>query len=182
VNDQEQAGEMVQALSPWISSLRTAGAREIYAILVLPELLSPSRAPISIIVPLAEGADAKVIGEILFGGGAAKGTPSWPPCATVHSAVFAGTSEALDRVRQLRPVERPELSAALNALGSTDAEFVLMPSSDTRRVVEELLPNLPGELGGGPITDVTRGMLWTAVGFKAEPEPRLQFIAQGKDA
>jgi prepilin-type processing-associated H-X9-DG protein len=182
ITDQEQGGEMVHTLSPWILSLRKAGARELYAIVVLPELLSPSRAPISIVVPLDEGADAKAIGEILCGGGAAKGTLSWPTCATVHNAVFAGTSEALERVRQLRPVERPELSAALNALGSTDAEFVLTPSSDTRRVLEELLPSLPGELGGGPITEVTRGMLWTAIGFKAEPEPRLQFLVQGKDA
>jgi prepilin-type processing-associated H-X9-DG protein len=182
VTDQEQAGEMVQTLSPWISSLRKAGARELYAIVVLPELLSSSMAPISIVVPLDEGADAKAIGEILCGGGAAKGTLSWPTCATVHKAVFAGTSEALERVRQLRPVDRPELSAALNALGSTDAEFVLTPSSDTRRVVEEILPNLPGELGGGPITDLTRGVLWAAIGLKAEPGPRLQFLAQGKDA
>src|SRR5262249_21912337 len=102
--------------------------------------------------------------------------------ATVHDAVFAGTAEALDRVRQLRPVRRPELVTAIGALGATNAEFVLMPSGDTRRVVEELFPNLPGELGGGPITDLTRGMLWTAVGLKAEPEPRLQLVVQGRDA
>src|SRR5205085_2931548 len=111
-----------------------------------------------------------------------KGPVSWPTCATVHNAVFAGSSEALDRVRQLKPVERTELSAALSALGTTDAEFVLIPSSDTRRVVEELLPNLPAELGGGPITDVTRGLRWVAVGLMPEAEPRLEFLVQGKDA
>jgi prepilin-type processing-associated H-X9-DG protein len=182
VTDQEQAGEMAQTFSPWLSALRKAGAREIYVHLSLPELLSPSPSPFAVIVPLTEGADAKAIGELLCGGAPTKGPVSWPTCATIHNAVFAGSNEALDRVRRLKPVERSGLFSALDALGATDAELVLAPSADTRRVVEELMPNLPGELGGGPITDVTRGLLWTAVGLKTGAEPRLQFVAQGKDA
>ena len=91
---------------------------------------------------------------MLCGGAGTKGPIAWPTCATVNHAVFAGSKEALERVRQLKPVDRPELTAALAALGDTNAEVVLIPTNDTRRVVEELLPNLPKELGGGPITAV----------------------------
>ena len=44
------------------------------------------------------------------------------------------------------------------------------------------MPILPKELGGGPITAVTRGLLWTAVGLTPDPEPRLQIVVQAKDA
>ena len=44
------------------------------------------------------------------------------------------------------------------------------------------MPILPKELGGGPITGVTRGLLWTAAGLTPDPEPRVQFVVQAKDA
>ena len=52
-----------------------------------------------------------------------QGAVTLPTCATVHNAVFAGTNEALERVRQLKPVERPELAAAFATLGDTGAEL-----------------------------------------------------------
>ena len=45
-----------------------------------------------------------------------------------------------------------------------------------------MLPILPKELGGGPITGVTRGLLWTAAGLSPDPEPRRQLVVQAKDA
>src|SRR5437870_3987512 len=84
ITDKEQADEAAHSLSPWLSALRKAGAKEIYTLVILSELLSPSASPIPAIVPLAEGADAKAIGELMCGGGATKGPVSWPTCATVH--------------------------------------------------------------------------------------------------
>src|SRR5271157_1002785 len=182
VADQERAGEMSQTIAPWFAALRKAGAKEIYLLGILPEVLSPSTSPFPIIVPLGEGADARAIGQLLCGGGSVKGPVTLPTCAMVHNAVFAGTNEALERVRQLKPVEHPELAAALAILGDTGAELVLTPSADTRRVVEEMLPILPKELGGGPITGFTRGLLWTAAGLSPDPEPRFQIVVQAKDA
>jgi hypothetical protein len=182
VADPEQAGEMAQTIAPWFAALRKAGAKELYVLGILPELLSPSSSPFPMIVPLGEGADARAIGQLLCGGGSVKEPVTLPTCATVHNAVFAGTNEALERVRQLKPVERPDLPAAFAALGDTGAELVLTPSADTRRVVEEMLPILPKELGGGPITGVTRGQRWTAIGLTPDPEPRLQFVVQAEDA
>jgi prepilin-type processing-associated H-X9-DG protein len=143
--------------------------------------MSPASAP-PVIVPLGEGADAKAIGELLCGGGAVKGPISWPTCATLHKSVFAGCNEALDRVRQIKPVDRPEVASALASLGETGAEILLIPSSDTRRVLEEMLPNLPKELGGGPITTLTRGLSWTAIGLNVDPDPSIRVVVQGKDA
>ena len=52
VADQELAGEVSQAISPWVAALRKAGAREIYLLLALPEVMNPSNAPPPVIVPL----------------------------------------------------------------------------------------------------------------------------------
>lgn len=181
IADKERAEELAQTVSPWLSALRKAGARDIYTLAVLPDLLSPTMAPFPAVVPLEPGADERAIGELLCGRGSVKGPLSWPTCASVHGAVFAGSHEALDRVRQLNSMDRPEFSAALAAVGGSAAEFVLIPSSDTRRVVEELLPNLPAELGGGPITDVTKGMVWTAVGLKVAEQPGFTFVLEARD-
>jgi prepilin-type processing-associated H-X9-DG protein len=180
--DPEQAAELSQAVSPWFAALRTAGSKDLYFLINLADTMNPEHASPSVIVPLAPGVDARGIGQFLCGGASTKGPIAWPTCATVNNAVFAGSKEALERVRQLKPVDRPELTSALAALGDTSAEVVLIPTSDTRRVVEELLPSLPKELGGGPISTVTRGLRWIAAGLSTEPEPGFQFIVQGSDA
>jgi hypothetical protein len=182
VADQELAGEISERVAPWIAALRKAGGRELYILVALPDVLSPVGALPTAIVPLGEGADAKAIGELLCGGGAVKGPISWPTCATIHKAVFAGSNEALGRLRQPHPVGRPEVESALATLGDTGAELLLVPSGDTRRVLEETLPNLPKDLGGGPITTVSRGLSWTAVGLNQDPDPHIRFVVQGKDA
>jgi len=181
VADQELAGEVSQAISPWVAALRKAGAREIYLLVTLPEVMPPHGPP-PVIVPLGEGADAKAIGELLCGGGAVKGPVAWPTCATIHKAVFAGSNEALERARQVKAVDRPEAASALVSLGETGAEVLLIPSSDARRVVEEMLPNLPKELGGRPNTTISRGLSWTAIGLNPAPEPNVRVVMQGKDA
>jgi hypothetical protein len=182
IADQESAAEAAQAVAPWFAALRKAGAREIYLLLALPDVMSPSGSPPPVIVPPSEGADAKAIGELLCGAGPVKGPVAWPTCATIHQAVFAGTNEALERARLANPAERPELTTALAAVGDTAGELLLLPSADARRVLEETLPNVPRELGGGPITSVSRGLAWAAIGLTQDPEPSLRCIVQGKDA
>jgi hypothetical protein len=73
VAEQEQAGEMSQTIAPWFAALLKAGAKEIYLLGILPEVLSTSTSPFPVIVPLGEGADAKAIGQLLCGGGTVKG-------------------------------------------------------------------------------------------------------------
>jgi prepilin-type processing-associated H-X9-DG protein len=44
------------------------------------------------------------------------------------------------------------------------------------------LPNLPPELGGGPITTLTRGVRWATLAMTFEPKPTLRAVVQAKDA
>ena len=54
--------------------------------------------------------------------------------------------------------------------------FVL-PSADSRRVLEEMVPQFPAELGGGPITDLTHGLIWAAAGIDNAEKPALKLVA-----
>ena len=45
-----------------------------------------------------------------------------------------------------------------------------------------MVPTFPAELGGGPMTDLTHGMIWAALGLETGPQPTLRLIAESKDA
>lgn len=84
--------------------------------------------------------------------------------------------------RGLPSVERPELIAAFEAAGDTAAQFILIPPADTQRVVGELMPQLPRELGGGPTSVLTHGIRWAATGIDLAPKRALRLVIKSQDA
>ncbi len=132
-----------------------------------------------VVVPLSQGADGAEIGRLLCGGGKEKSPISFPKCATLHNALVAGTSAALDRVRSSQSSSQADLAAAFAAVGDEKIgmRLLLIPSAETRRILEETIPNLPKELGGGPITQLTRGVLWVAAGLDSGTKPSLKVVA-----
>ena len=131
-----------------------------------------------------DGADAAQIRRLFEGDGKAPRLFGLPSYATLHNAGVAGSPAALDRVRRASVVPRPELSAAFAACGGEGvaARLLILPSADSRRVLEEMVPNFPAELGGGPITDLTQGILWAAVGLELGPQPSIRLVVESKDA
>src|SRR5207249_10501690 len=87
----------------------------------------------------------------------------------------------LTRLKNLKPEDRPELAKAFAAAGDTAIQALLIPSKENRKVIEEIMPKLPQELGGGPITIVTRGALWAAVGADLPPKLSLRETIQSSD-
>jgi hypothetical protein len=170
--------EVSKVLMTWSERLKQAGAREIYGIVSLDDLPG---LPV-VVVPLANGADADRIGQVLCGQAGPSSPIAFPACATIRDAVVAGSPRALERVKNLRPVHRPELSAAFAAVGddAMGLRVLMLPSDDTRRVFEELIPTLPRELGGGPITQWTRGIRWMAAGLDGR-RPSLQIVVASPD-
>ncbi len=153
--------------------LRRAGAKELDVVYSLIDLPGPP----FVVVPLNDRADAKAISS-LFARAGNDSLLTLPASATIHNAVFAGSREALERIRAEPGAPRPELSAAYNAVGdqSIVVRLFLIPSADSRRVLEEMVPTFPPDLGGGPITDLTRGMLWAAAGLDGGQKPSLEIV------
>ena len=175
--DDREIDEATRDLDGWLEALRGAGAEEFFL------LIDPRDFPgmPAAVVPLAEGADAEAIGRVLCGEGGQSSLPTWPTCATVKGAVFAGSDAALERVRRPNPAPRPDLGAAFAATGDAPARLLIVPSDTQRRVLEEVIPTLPEALGEAPITDLTRGMRWAAVIFEAEPTAMLRVEVQSRD-
>jgi hypothetical protein len=128
------------------------------------------------VIPLAEGADfealMKLAGDEKFGGSAEK----------AGGVIVFGDPRAVKRAVKQRPDARPEVARAFAAAGDGVAQLVVVPSADHRRVLDELMPTLPKELGGGPVTALTRGALWAAAGLDLGAKPVLRLTVQSADA
>jgi hypothetical protein len=171
-----------KALLAWHDRLRRTGAKDLFVVINAGDMPG---LPL-VVVPLGPGVDATEIGRLFCGGGKEPPPIAFPTCATLHNAFMAGTSAALDRVRGGSPQPRPELAEAFAALndGTIGFRLLIVPSAETRRILEETVPNLPRELGGGPITEVTRGLLWAAFGLNAGAKPSFKLVvaAPSEDA
>jgi prepilin-type processing-associated H-X9-DG protein len=192
--DFEELTKEKQLVSAWLAGLVKAGADELYLSMDLTDL--PDDPPFAF-VPLADGANARAIAGLLASG-RADGPASWQPgrqrlagsplssivhaTAQMHGAMVGGSRAQLERIRQAAPVPRPELGAAFAAAGDAAVQVLLLPTADTRRVIEELRPTLPAELGGGPSTTLTRGVMWAAVGLDTRPKLSLRVVIQSQDA
>ncbi len=167
----------IKAVSGWVDGLKKAGAKDLFI------LVDPTDMPgyPTAVVPLVGGGDAKAITAVFLGEGA--NVPlRWPACETIRNAVVAGTPAALARIKNAKAVDRPELAAALKAGGDAAIRVAVVPSNTQRRAVEESMPALPPQLGGGPISNLSRGMTWASLSLAFDPTPMLRFAVQGKDA
>ena len=145
----------------WSGALRKAGASEVYFVFSVIDMPGQPFA----VIPLVEGADAAAINRLFAGGGNGPRLLGFHASATLHNAVVAGSPAAIERARRAAAAPRPEFAAAFAAAGgdSVAARLLILPSADSRRVLEEMVPTFPAELGGGPMTDLTHGMIWAAL-------------------
>jgi hypothetical protein len=85
------------------------------------------------------------------------------------SGLLVATPAALadERVMldQLVPSPREGLADVFRAVEPYPVQVLLLPPAYIRRTVEELMPELPQQLGGGPSSVLTEGLLWAALGL-----------------
>lgn len=162
-------------LRSWLADLTKAGGKEIYVVGSLADL--PIEPPL-VIVPLAADADAQAVRRVLERINALKELHF----ETRDQVLFGGSEEARKRLRNAKPAVRPELAKAFAVAGDTTAQLILMPTPDTRRVVEELLPELPPQIGGGSTRPLAQGFRWAVLGVDLPPKPSLRLVIQSPDA
>jgi hypothetical protein len=96
--------------------------------------------------------------------------------------LLAGTPRALESALARDGKVAPALTKALAAVESSALQWALLPPRPFLRAQEELVPNLPKELGGGPITTVTKAFVWAALGVDIAPKLGVKAIVQASDA
>ncbi len=159
----------------WLADFTKAGGNDLYFVLNLNDL---PRELIGTIVPLADGVDAQALRRVLERIGMFQQLH-----LETHGQVLLGGGEAVrKRLKTVKPVERPALAKAFAAAGDTAAQLVVLPPPDTRRIVEELLPTLPPQLGGGSTRPLTHGVQWAALGVDLPPKYSIRLSLQSPDA
>jgi hypothetical protein len=161
-------------LKELLARLRKSGARELYAVYSFADSgIQPVFA-----LPLAVGADAKAMIDLLS---AQVAPPGDIHAEKVGNVVVFGTKENCLRCRTLKPSARPELAKAFAAAGDTTLQFLVVLTPEARRAIEEIMPTLPKEIGGGPSTVLTRGLQWLAIGVDGPPKMKLHAALQATD-
>ena len=176
----KHVGQGRGAAEKWLGDFRKAGGREIYVVMSLADLPGP---PV-LVIPLADGADANALEGLLAAGDAAAQAEARKALHfdRVWNVLLAATSRSsLERFRAIKPVERPDLMKALGAGGDAPVAAAVATSPDSRRAIEELLPTLPREVGGGSSTVITRGALWANLALTPPPQASLKLVVQSQD-
>ena len=189
---EDLAGELKGArdlAAKFVADMTAAGATDVFLVVSLADV---PEEPLLLVVPLGKGADERAIRGLLY-----SGRPDGPTSRPANSsrrgrprtqvnvhrrAVVRCNWPVWQRVREMTPHRRPELARAFAAAGDSAAQLLVLPTADNRRVIEEMLPELPEEIGGGPSTALTQGLLWAAVGVNAPPGMHVNAVVQSRDA
>jgi hypothetical protein len=152
-----------------------AGGREAYLVVSLAD------APLEpfVIVPVPMGRDAASFSRALRS--ALRGE-----CEPLGEAVFCGPPATLERLkkttRRRPPLKAEELVKAFQSAGGEAVQAVFLMSDDQRRVVNEMYPRLPPQLGGGSTEAFSKGLDFAALGLTVSAKPAIRFVLQAKDA
>ncbi len=167
----------------WIRQARElsqAGARDLFLVLSINDL---PKTEFLVVVPVAAGVDRAAVEKLLTV------EPHYGEVGIsarrVGDLLVFARPLAHDNLKALRPVARPDLAVAFAAVEGSTLQVLLLPSADTRRAIEEVLPTLPQEIGGGASGVFTRGIIWAAAGINLSPkklDARLVIQAQSADA
>jgi hypothetical protein len=164
----------VKDLAGLVKDLTAAGARDLYVVASLHDV--PERDPF-VVLPLANDADAR---KML----AALERREKGYFEKIDSALVGGGKEVRKRLREARPAARPDVARALAGAGKGLARLVIVPPPDTARVLEEVMPTVPEEFGGGSVKPLSRGLRWAALSVEGPPglTPRLTIQAADNDS
>jgi hypothetical protein len=172
--DEARSKEIEKNIQIWKDEFQKAGGKEVFVVLKLADL----RRPLAIIAPVEESGKDKILAE-LFG-------KFWHD-PEVHPHRFGklfllGSPIMIEALKHSHAVERPQLAAALSAAGDGPVQVVFLPSKEQRRVIEEMLPNFPKELGGGSAKRLTSGVQWLAASATLEPKVSVNVVIQSPNA
>jgi hypothetical protein len=153
-----------------LRALVQAGARDLFFVLGMADLFTKGGA---MVLPLGEGVEKKAVI-------AAMGRKYANP-VQAGAALLAGDRDTVERLRKNQPVAHPELADSFAAAGDATVGLVFLIPPDTPRIYEETLPDLPADLGGGPMKVYTRGIRWAALGIDTAPALRLRLTIGSPD-
>jgi hypothetical protein len=123
-----------------------------------------SSLPLFLVLPLEGSAPAAAI-SLEVRRAVAKELGAKAVTEPLGEALVTGSERTIARLRKAQPLDRPEVAAALEAVGDSPLHVLLIPSADAWRVLELVMPKLPAELGGRATRGMSQAVRWVAVGL-----------------
>ncbi|HEY2840061.1 MAG TPA: DUF1559 domain-containing protein [Pirellulales bacterium] len=183
----EAPGDFATVSTGLRKSLEELKQLELKDLFVLINVADVPSYPLTIVVPIsANNKTANVIkAQEIFKAPGLAGPKA--ASAITRDLLVIGSPRVVDRLKKRDGASgataRPEIAQAFEAVGDSAAQLLIVPSAETRRVVEEMLPILPALAGGGSIKPFTSGLRWMAVGLTVPPkQASLKLIVQTADA
>jgi len=97
--------------------------------------------------------------------------------------ILVGLQRTITRLKTASPVRSQALAAGFQACANTTAKIVfLFPNSDQRRILAEMLPQIPSESGIIKSTTLSTNLHWAALGFNGPPSISLNMTIQSPNA
>ena len=96
--------------------------------------------------------------------------------------ILVGLKRTITRLKTTSTVRSQALAAGFKACANTTVQVVLFPSSDQRRILGEMLPQIPSESGNIRLTTLSKDLHWAALGFNGPPSISLNVTIQSPNA
>ena len=159
------AQQTLQGVNESIEAFRqAAGGQTVYASIGIP--LSKTEWPGFVFLRESPKVDQKRLLDCL-------GMSQQEGMTRVDSGLLVATPAGIADVRAVLdkfvPSPRERLADAFRAVEPYPVQILLLPPDHVRRTVEELMPELPRQLGGGTSRVLTDGILWAALGIDPAP-------------
>lgn len=164
-----KAGKM--AVKAKHAAFLQAGGRDVYVVVSGADL---PYAPPLVVLPLSQDAEEEALQGLLA-------AFPFDVKQRLGDALVLCARSTLTRLQEGRPAKRPELREAFQAGEDAAARLAFIPPRFWHRVIEEMMPELPREIGGGPSHVLTRGVRWTAVGIHPPPDLSIRVTIQSRD-
>jgi len=96
--------------------------------------------------------------------------------------ILVGLKRTIARFKMARWIRSRALEAGFKACANKTAQIVLFPSSDQRRILAEMLPEIPSESGNIKFTTLSKDLEWAALGLDGPPSISLNMTIQSPSA
>lgn len=107
---------------------------------------------------------------------------TFPERHDFDGAVFGGTKDVLDILKQRPGTARPKLRQAFNALQEHAVQLVIGMTDDQHRVLSETLPSFPAPFAALDGVMLSRGVQFVSVGTTLTPKAKVDVLIQSADA
>jgi hypothetical protein len=164
--------EMERALGSMLRACEQIGVSDVYLVVSIADI---PQSPPFLVAPVRAGGKVNDAEALLHQ------MSRMPAHAVIHGAAVCGSEATIERLKALKATPRPELAKAFALAGDTTAQFVFSPTEDNRRVLREMLPRLPDEIGGGSGKMLADGVQWAVISANAPPKLSLDVRVQSKD-